>query len=315
MKIKWYSLLVAMGMMPFFAMNGSAQDCQKATELVIEAYDLGWSLEVFPEQKQLLHQALQLCPEHPEAHNNLASILEEKEDYAQALKHYKEAVRFKPDFPEAWFGVGEVYFKTERFALALASYLKACHDKDARHRIEDLLVSNQYRSAEAGDVLDQESLSLLFDPQRRDAINQKLKACGFNMIVRGDQKVRAYMEPVVIFRNILFDLGQVSLKPESIPQLREIGAALQRLSGVEVIISGHTDIQPFKGHSQEESDRLNMQLSKDRAATVAEFLASSGILLSRISTYGYGPTRPVVEEHTEEAFRQNRRVEIEVEKH
>ncbi len=310
--MKWISILLLSVTFVSLACLAQAEDCAKATELVIQAYDAGQAGASFSEQKAVLQEALQLCRQHPEAHNNLASILEEEQDYEQALTHYQEAARSKPDFAEAWFGVGEVYYKTGKLALALEAYLNACRDQDAGRRIEDLLANNRYRSAEAGEVLDQESLALLFDQKRRDEVNQKLQDCGFDIITRGDVSYRAYVEPVLIFRNIRFDLGQASLKPESIPQLEEIGAALLRQARGNMIISGHTDKQPFKGRSKEESVELNMQLSKDRAATVAEYLAGLGVPRSRIETYGYGPKQPLVEGDSEETYAQNRRVEIEV---
>lgn len=74
----------------------------------------------------------------------------------------------------------------------------------------------------------------------------------------------------------------------------------------------YTDKQPFKGYSAEESFRLNMQLSEDRAKTVADQLAQEGINHARIETHGYGPTQPEVDEDTQEAYAKNQRVTIEV---
>jgi outer membrane protein OmpA-like peptidoglycan-associated protein len=311
--MKWWSIVVLMVLVSSLSVVTQAEDCVKATELVIQAFDAGRAGASWSEQKQLLQQALQLCPQHPEAHNNLATIFEQEQDYDQALAYYQEAVRIKPDFAEAWFGIGEVYYKTGKFALSLEAYLNACKDQDARQKIEDLLVSGQYRTSEAGEILDAQSLRLVFDPQRRAEINQKLRTCGFDIIRRGNSDFRAYVEPEVIFRNILFDVGKASLTPESIPQLEEIGQALLELSSTNIVISGHTDKQPFKGCSQEESDRKNMQLSQDRAATVAEYIVKLGVPLSHIETHGYGPTQPLIDSDTEEAYQQNRRVVIEVE--
>lgn len=310
--MKWKVGLLVGLMMLFVTLTAQAEDCAQATQLVTQAYDLGQDPSVFPEQKQVLHRALQLCPGDPQAHNNLAVILEEEQDYPQALAHYQEAVRLKPDLAEAWFGIGEVYSKTGKFALSLEAYVNACRkDQDARRKIEELLASGKYRAAEAGELLDRGSLTLLFDQPRLDAVNAKLRACGFDLITRGGTTFRAYMEPTAICRNILFETGAATLQPESRPQLTEISAALLNVNAGTVIISGHTDKQPFKGCSQEESDRKNMQLSKDRAETVAQALAALGVPRSRIETYGYGPTQPLVAGDTPEAYAQNRRVTIE----
>ena len=131
-----------------------------------------------------------------------------------------------------------------------------------------------------------------------------LKDCGFGS--------RAVVEPAFIFRNILFDVGQAALKSESMPQIQEIGAALLAIGKVNIMISGHTDKQTFKGHTQEESVELNKQLSNDRAASVADELARLGVERNRIVTAGYGQAQPLVDGDTEAAYAQNRRVTIEV---
>lgn len=72
---RWFVLILLL-IISSSAFAGQAEDCQEATRLVIEAYDSGQTPAQFPEQKRLLQQVLQLCPDHPEAHNNFASILE-----------------------------------------------------------------------------------------------------------------------------------------------------------------------------------------------------------------------------------------------
>ncbi len=94
--------------------------------------------------------------------------------------------------------------------------------------------------------------------------------------------------------------------------MQELASALQSLGNATVIIRGHTDRQPFKGHTQEQSDSLNMQLSEDRAASVKKELVSMGISAERIKTKGYGPTEPIEKADTPEAYAKNRRVVIEV---
>ncbi len=131
--------------LPLFA---DQEDCSKATKLVLQAYDMGKNS--YSEQKKLLHEAIRLCPDHPEAHNNLASILEEEKDYDAALLHYQKAVSARPDFAEAWFGIGEVYSKTGKSLLALEAYMKGSNDPDARRKAEEIIRSEKYRFVESG---------------------------------------------------------------------------------------------------------------------------------------------------------------------
>ena len=53
-----------------------------------------------------------------------------------------------------------------------------------------------------------------------------------------------------------------------------------------------------------------MQLSKDRANSVKTYLVNSGVAANRIATKGFGETRPIASNATEEGKTQNRRVEF-----
>jgi outer membrane protein OmpA-like peptidoglycan-associated protein len=280
----------------------AADDCARATEMVIQAFDLGHTAQVAEQQKALLNQALAICPNHAEAHNNLAVILETERQYDNALSHYHAAVRANPGFAAAWFGLGEVYSKTGRFPLALEAWLNACHeDADARNRIIHLLDKNRFRVSEAGEIMDKESLLLLFDKNRREKIIKKIADCGF----------RASVVPEITFRNLQFDVGSARIQESSVPQLNEIAAALLEIPG-SVKISGHTDKQPFKGHSREDSIQLNQGLSRDRAKTVADYLVRMGISPNRIQTQGFGSDKPLADGDSPEDYAKNRRVVIEV---
>ncbi|WP_069472358.1 WD40 repeat domain-containing protein [Candidatus Marithrix sp. Canyon 246] len=123
--------------------NNSWADCSDAAiDFVYQFYDVHSQAGSIYRQK-----ALQLCPTMPEAHNNLASLLEDEASYSQAIFHYKQAIQQRPNFPQAWYGLGETYYKQGRFALSLEAHLHACQD-------------------------DKDSLLALYDPQRRQAMNQ-----------------------------------------------------------------------------------------------------------------------------------------------
>ncbi|MDM8517450.1 OmpA family protein [Desulfobacterales bacterium HSG16] len=279
-------------------------DCTRATDIVIQAFDLGQTPQpqVREKKKAMLKQALALCPNHSEARNNLASIFEMEAQYDQALSHYQAAVLAKPGFAIAWFGLGEIYSKTNRFPLALEAYLNACHENsDARNRILNLLDNNRFRVSEAGEIMDKESLLLLFDKKRRENITKMISGCGF----------RASVVPEITFRNLQFNVGSAKIQDESILQLEEIGSALKEIGG-KIKISGHTDKQPFKKHSREESVQLNMELASDRAKTIADYLVRLGVSRYRIESKGIGSKQPVAYGDSSEDYAKNRRVVIKV---
>lgn len=305
-KVIWLSCRVAVLLMAL-SLPGYAEDCAKATQLTQQAFDLGENPATFPEQKRLLTQALALCPNHPEAHNNFAWILSAEKDFPQAVTHYRAALRAKPDYADAWYGLGDAYQELKQFPLSLEAYLQVCKtDPEAWQKARELLNNNRYKVSEAGEILNKESLLLLFDSARRADIQRMIKACCTTCS-------RAVVAPEFIFRNILFEVRKATLTPESQPQIQEIGAALSEVKDGTIIISGHSDKQRFaEAQTQAESDQMNLQLSQDRAETVAQELANMGIPRSRLKTAGYGPAQPEDPADTPEAYAKNRRVTISV---
>ncbi len=274
-----------------------------AIDLVYKFHDVHSQGGGIYRQKALLERALELCPTMPEAHNNLASLLEDEKAYSEAISHYKLALQYRPHFPQAWYGLGETYYKQGQFVLSLEAHLHAClDDEDSKKRVSTLLNEQSYAVTEAGEIIDKESLLALYDPERRQVMNQLLSDCG----LRGVGRVM----PVHTFRNFHFDSGKADLQPGSDEQLDELAATFNRLYEKLVQIHGHTDTQSFKGVSKQESDQLNVQLSQNRAATIAAALAKRGVI--NLETEGHGYRQPLVEGNHPAAWAKNRRVEIQV---
>jgi outer membrane protein OmpA-like peptidoglycan-associated protein len=102
---------------------------------------------------------------------------------------------------------------------------------------------------------------------------------------------------------IYFEFNEATLNPQSDPTLREIAAMLARHADWRLSIEGHTD---WIG-----TDADNLDLSRRRAAAVREALVSRhGVAASRLSTTGYGESRPVERNETPEGRARNRRVEL-----
>ena len=76
-----------------------------------------------------LRKVLELCPEHPEANNNLGVAYENLGDYAKAAEYYQQAARSGENFWIAWFNLGEIQEKhLNQPAAALYAYAHACKD-------------------------------------------------------------------------------------------------------------------------------------------------------------------------------------------
>jgi OOP family OmpA-OmpF porin len=77
---------------------------------------------------------------------------------------------------------------------------------------------------------------------------------------------------------------------------------LQEQPSVRIRIEGHTDGQG--------DPKTNLVLSQQRALSVLNYLVSAGVGAKRVEHAGYGDTRPIAGNDTEESRAQNRRVEL-----
>lgn len=104
-------------------------------------------------------------------------------------------------------------------------------------------------------------------------------------------------------QGILFASGKAELQPESRPVLKEIASTLKQHGDLRILIEGHTD--------NVGAAASNLTLSDARAAAVkAALVADFGIDGARITTKGFGDTKPAVPNASATGRAQNRRVEI-----
>lgn len=102
--------------------------------------------------------------------------------------------------------------------------------------------------------------------------------------------------------DIQFEIDQAAIQHEYEALVDRLGAYMTKYPDTTAEIEGHTD--------EVGTDEYNMQLSQRRANSVVEYLvAHSGIDRSRLKAVGYGKTRPVADNTTEEGKRQNRRID------
>lgn len=105
--------------------------------------------------------------------------------------------------------------------------------------------------------------------------------------------------------DIRFDLDKATIRPESYPLLDELARALKspELKGKPIIVAGHTDSSA--------SQRYNLDLSARRADAVKKYLVMKHAIPPKlIETVGYGESRPIADNETEQGRMQNRRVEV-----
>ncbi|HIE01606.1 MAG TPA: tetratricopeptide repeat protein [Thiotrichaceae bacterium] len=284
----------------------ASQDCDLATDLVFRAYHLHSQGRAISQQKLLFSKSLQLCPNRPDVHTTLASLLYKQGQYSEAVHHYKQALRYDKKFYKAWHGLGETYYKQKRFPLSLEAHLQACSAlTDSKTRVMALLKNKRYAFTGKEELIERESLLVLYDEQRRQHLNKKISDCKLY-----DMEVF----PKHIFINLRFGLNEANLPPSSEGQLDEIAAALQKLDSSIITIHGHSDSQQFwYVKSLKRRKQLNQELSFERATNIVAALVYRGISEKSFEIQGHGdklPLRLPLLDASVLAFQ--RRVEIEV---
>lgn len=106
----------------------------------------------------------------------------------------------------------------------------------------------------------------------------------------------------IIANGIRFDVNKATLKPESMGIINEIAGLMKAHPEVKFSVEGHTD--------SDGDDAFNQTLSEQRAATVVSTLTGLGIDADRLTSKGWGETRPLDNNSTPEGKANNRRVEF-----
>ncbi len=101
---------------------------------------------------------------------------------------------------------------------------------------------------------------------------------------------------------ILFDTDSAHIRPESLPTLDQVVTLLGSEPSWSLTIEGHTDSTGTEPHNQ--------TLSEQRAKAVRDYLVGKGVAAARLTSAGFGQSRPVADNATELGRAANRRVEL-----
>jgi OOP family OmpA-OmpF porin len=105
-------------------------------------------------------------------------------------------------------------------------------------------------------------------------------------------------------QRIQFDLGSAELTEAGKRVLDELAARLQQAPKMKLEVAAHTDSTGTPSY--------NLDLSNRRADAVVQYLGSKGIAADRLIPRGYGETRPVADNATDEGRAKNRRIEFQL---
>jgi len=114
---------------------------------------------------------------------------------------------------------------------------------------------------------------------------------------------------VDVVDKILFDSGQVEIKPEGLAVLKKVVDILIPVSDKIIRVEGHTDNVPIKGGLAKRYP-TNWELSAARAITVTRYLENEGLDPALLSAAAFGEYQPVADNATPEGRAKNRRIAI-----
>jgi outer membrane protein OmpA-like peptidoglycan-associated protein len=130
-----------------------------------------------------------------------------------------------------------------------------------------------------------------------------IKIKNFRLAAGGDDKYNKIVtDGKFISHGILFDVNKSTIKPESMGALNEIAKLMKAHNDLKFEIDGHTD--------SDGNDDANMKLSQSRADAVKEQLVKLGIDEGRLTTKGFGESKPIDKNDNAEGKANNRRVEF-----
>jgi outer membrane protein OmpA-like peptidoglycan-associated protein len=135
-------------------------------------------------------------------------------------------------------------------------------------------------------------------PNEAETVNGKEDEDGCPDLVRvvGDQ--------IKILEKVYFATKKDTILDKSFEVLKQVAGVVKAKPLIKIRIEGHTD--------DVGKDKDNMSLSQRRAESVKKFLVNEGIEADRLTAEGFGETKPLADNKTEEGKAENRRVEFHI---
>ena len=183
----------------------------------------------------------------------------------------------------------------QRQAAALAAQQQAQADADAAHRAAE---DAERQKSEA------QQQTAAAEQARQEAVRQKeeLRARLLAQLNQARQTKDSARGLIVSMPDVLFDFNKYTLKPEARERLARVSGIVLAYPDLHLQVEGYTDSIG--------SDEYNQELSEKRAATVRDYLVSSGISINNVVAEGFGKADPVADNSTAAGRKLNRRVDL-----
>ena len=140
-----------------------------------------------------------------------------------------------------------------------------------------------------------------------DVVDGPPTATKVTLIKKKNAKVVVSRDRIDLKDKIYFETASAKIKAESFGLLDQAVQILQEYPEIALLrIEGHTDSRG--------SDTYNLKLSGDRAASVRQYFIDHGIVGDRLTSIGFGETKPLDTANNEAAWSKNRRVDFFIER-
>jgi len=143
---------------------------------------------------------------------------------------------------------------------------------------------------------------LVMDTDKGGVDDGKEVQLGLNPLDPSDDVPIIKVGERIILEGVNFETAKTTLLPQAKTILDQVAASLLAYPTAEVAIHGHTD--------NVGGAKYNMKLSQGRAAAVKDYIVSKGVSAARITTKGFGFTKPIDDNSTPQGRAKNRRIEF-----
>jgi outer membrane protein OmpA-like peptidoglycan-associated protein len=199
---------------------------------------------------------------------------------------------------------GEQYITIGNFSTDKKTFFKNNTDKSNHKQINEN--NDYYIGNDAYYYIDDVSVTALINKSDCPCKDKKTDSVLVNHKPKATtDTIAPTIGESVILRNLVFETNKTEILPSSYEELNKVADYLIKHNKNKIELSGYTD------NTGKEED--NQKLSEARAKAVADYLINKGILKERISYKGYGSTKPIATNNTEEGKQENRRVEFMIE--
>ncbi|HFA50085.1 MAG TPA: flagellar motor protein MotB [Bacteroidetes bacterium] len=224
------------------------------------------------------------------------------EEYRQMLKKYPEyQVPSDPSDPKS-----PPLWKTFEYELACAELCGKGHF--SMKKLVKIVSEDEYKAwlAEQNSYYMGNVRGKDYDPHKGELLGMEIKQRRqeFDSAIKKALAAEVPAEKVIRFNYVTFQTGSAKLTPLSHYELDNLVSVMKAKPNMTIEVAGHTD---NTGNTDS-----NQTLSQARAQAVYDYLLAHGIAADRMTSKGYGETKPVASNDTAEGRQNNRRTEFQI---